>query len=91
MVIMHIKRKIRSNRANWKIPGTIEIRYLDEHGKMMFEWKRNRSGSNVEDGVYELLHFIKEKMSVDLIDYLEKSQKNINNIKNNTVSKEKES
>jgi hypothetical protein len=76
---MKCQKKLKSG----KIPGTVEIRYKDEHGKTMFEWKRNRSGSNVEDGVYELFKFIKEKMSVDLISYMESLGEDINSKKNN--------
>lgn len=56
----------------------IEIRYLDENGNVNFEWRKNRSGSNVESGIYEMMKFFKEKMAIDIVSYLDSSKQNIN-------------
>jgi len=68
----------RKNKNYKTIPGTIEIKYKDENGNPIFEWKRNRSGNNVESGIYEMLRFFQEKMSIDIVHYLETSKANIN-------------
>lgn len=67
-----------ANKKHKKIPGTIEIKYKDENGNPIFEWKRNRSGNNVEYGIYEMLRFFKEKMSIDIVNCLENFKQNIN-------------
>jgi hypothetical protein len=73
-----MKKLWKKSNITGKIPGMVEIKYRDDEGRVIFEWKRNRSGNNVEMGVYELFRFIKEKMSVDLLDYMEETQRNIN-------------
>jgi hypothetical protein len=74
-----VKHKSKSYR---NIPGTIEIKYKDENGNPIFEWKRNRSGNNVEAGIYEMMRFFQEKMSIDIVNYLKyletSSNQNIN-------------
>jgi hypothetical protein len=60
-----------SNRQKKKIPGSIKIVYNDEKGNRIFEWKQNRSGNNVETGIYEMLEFFKHKMSIDIVKYIE--------------------
>lgn len=71
------KHKNRLKKCT-KIPGMIEIRYLDENGNINFEWRKNRSGSNVESGIYEMMKFFKEKMAIDIVSYLDLSKQNIN-------------
>lgn len=54
-----------------KIPGSIKIQYSDEKGNRIFEWKQNRSGNNVETGIYEMLEFFKRKLSIDIVKHIE--------------------
>ena len=92
MRFMRQKDRYRKRSKNHtKIPGMIEIRYLDENGNVNFEWRKNRSGSNVESGIYEMMKFFKEKMAIDIVSYLESSKQNINiQTKPNTLYTKKE-
>lgn len=51
--------------------GTIEIKIKDENGTRMFDWRANSGKNNIEIGVYEMMKFFREKMAIDMVNYLE--------------------
>ena len=67
--------------------GTIEIKIKDENGTRMFDWRANSGKNNIEIGVYEMMKFFREKMAIDMVNYLEShkdaAQKLNNDIINN--------
>jgi hypothetical protein len=59
------------NMSKKLLRGTIEIKIKDENGTRMFDWRANSGKNNIEIGVYEMMKFFREKMAIDMVNYLE--------------------